>query len=303
MSEEQPLQKSETTVTAVNSAPSGTAESKTDASSNSCAQVKVEARGYLLKKCRTNGDNKPWKKRFFVLHGSSLLYYRGDNMAGAHKVLVILASDYTIKQGDAPPWNAKEAIPITIMDSTGRTFSVAATDTQAYEYWMAALAKGRHLPPADLPDQEYKYARSSATLRLRIGLSAALASSSMGRSLLKRYLDLPTKELIRALLDHTQAQAGKKMAKSHEKGIFDIMARIAVIYHAGRLPPNLDLRCDCSPEVMYAQSFDYATAALYSVFQCSASSNGSGRIVLGPTSLTRLREGDWIVLTTLCADT
>eukprot|EP00041_Stephanoeca_diplocostata_P032365 m.1035847 g.1035847 ORF g.1035847 m.1035847 type:complete len:248 (+) comp24138_c3_seq37:284-1027(+) len=169
MSEEQPLQKSETTVTAVNSAPSGTAESKTDASSNSCAQVKVEARGYLLKKCRTNGDNKPWKKRFFVLHGSSLLYYRGDNMAGAHKVLVILASDYTIKQGDAPPWNAKEAIPITIMDSTGRTFSVAATDTQAYEYWMAALAKGRHLPPADLPDQEYKYARSSATLRLRIG--------------------------------------------------------------------------------------------------------------------------------------
>eukprot|EP00041_Stephanoeca_diplocostata_P032363 m.1035828 g.1035828 ORF g.1035828 m.1035828 type:complete len:139 (+) comp24138_c3_seq36:1260-1676(+) len=120
---------------------------------------------------------------------------------------------------------------------------------------------------------------------------------------LYRYLDLPTKELIRALLDHTQAQAGKKMAKSHEKGIFDIMARIAVIYHAGRLPPNLDLRCDCSPEVMYAQSFDYATAALYSVFQCSASSNGSGRIVLGPTSLTRLREGDWIVLTTLCADT
>eukprot|EP00041_Stephanoeca_diplocostata_P032361 m.1035683 g.1035683 ORF g.1035683 m.1035683 type:complete len:113 (+) comp24138_c3_seq22:1260-1598(+) len=72
---------------------------------------------------------------------------------------------------------------------------------------------------------------------------------------LYRYLDLPTKELIRALLDHTQAQAGKKMAKSHEKGIFDIMARIAVIYHAGRLPPNLDLSLLHDETTNFCQDF------------------------------------------------
>lgn len=50
-------------------------------------------------------------------------------------------------------------------------------------------------------------------------------------------------------------QSGKAVAKVHEKGIFDIAARILVIHSAGRLPPNLDMSLLADETVNFAQDF------------------------------------------------
>ena len=35
-------------------------------------------------------------------------------------------------QGSAPPWNAKDSLPIAIVDRTGKTINIAATDKQTF---------------------------------------------------------------------------------------------------------------------------------------------------------------------------
>eukprot|EP00037_Helgoeca_nana_P021208 m.213297 g.213297 ORF g.213297 m.213297 type:complete len:377 (-) comp25555_c0_seq1:1547-2677(-) len=224
--------------------------------------VKVIARGYLLKRSRSESQSgalsaKPWKKRFFVLHGATLLYYRQENMAGAHKVLVTL----TLTDGcevdtlSEPPWNAKASLPFVIRQD-GEEFALAvAGDAAERIYWITMLRKARMMKPPQLTDQSSKFASSSTTLRLKVGLSAALASSSIGRAIVKRYLDADSRELIAALLVFASAERSPKKVRAMEKGAFDAMARLGVIVHAGKIPPHLDLTLLYDETVNFCHDF------------------------------------------------
>ena len=57
-----------------------------------------------------------------------------------------------------------------------------------------------------------------ATLRLKMGLSAALASSSIGRSIVKAYMDDASRELIKSLIEFAEFTEGSKTSRAFEKG-------------------------------------------------------------------------------------
>lgn len=219
---------------------------------------KIAAKGYMLKKCRVNGDVKPWKKRFFVLQGGSLIYYRSANMAGAFKLFLHLGPDVKITRANEPPKQAKESIPVAIAHgsaSNAKVYQVAFADAAAYDHWIEALETAKGYPPMDLPDQSYKYAGSSATLRLKMGLSAALASSSIGRSIVKAYMDDASRELIKSLIEFAEFTEGSKTSRAFEKGVFDIAARISVIWRAAKFPPDLDLSLLYDETTNFTQDF------------------------------------------------
>mmetsp|Transcript_25187 Transcript_25187/g.65729 ORF Transcript_25187/g.65729 Transcript_25187/m.65729 type:complete len:346 (-) Transcript_25187:34-1071(-) len=223
------------------------------------ALVKVTRQGYLLKRSRT-GDadsRKPWKKRYFVLHGNTLLYYRHENLAGAFKVMMVLAgpSECTVAVAPTPPWNAEEAHAF-VVQSAGVEVALAVLGVSDERVqWMGALEEARGRPAPVLADQSSRYAGSSATFRLRVGFSAALASSAIGRAIVRRYLDADSRSLIAAMLEFAAAERSHKKVKMMEKGAFDIMARMGVIVHAGRMPPALDLSLLYDETVNFTHDF------------------------------------------------
>lgn len=218
-------------------------------------EAKIIAKGYLLKKCRVNGDSKPWKKRFFVLQGGTLVYYRNENMAGAFKLFLHLSPDCKVNKSQEVPWNAKEACPISLVVDNSKDFKLATVTENTLEYWLTAFENAKNLQPVELPDQTYKYARGSTTMRIKMGLSAALASSAFGRKILKSYMDDSSKELIKDLLKYADITVGTCKSKSFEKGIFDIAARIAVIHRSGRMPPHIDLSLLHDETINFCQDF------------------------------------------------
>ena len=51
-----------------------------------------------------------------------------------------------------------------------------------------------------------------------MGLSAALASSSIGRSIVKAYMDDAARELIKSLIEFAELTEGSKTSRAFEKG-------------------------------------------------------------------------------------
>lgn len=52
-------------------------------------------------------------------------------------------------------------------------------------------------------------------------------------------MDDASRTLVDTLLDYSGTFLSSKANRAIEKGVFDIMARIAVIHHAGKLPPDM----------------------------------------------------------------
>eukprot|EP00039_Didymoeca_costata_P007934 m.105493 g.105493 ORF g.105493 m.105493 type:complete len:352 (-) comp13878_c0_seq4:708-1763(-) len=218
--------------------------------------VRVVCRGFLLKKNRTQGhESKPWKKRYFVLQGATLYYYKGKSMAGAHKLFAQLDRSWRVTQTEGMALSTTPT-PYVIRLICGQTVLQLAADSSGdCLQWITKLAAARDLPQIQLADQTHRLAKSSAILRLRMSVSAALASSSLGRKLVSRYMDEDSRSVISVLVDYAKDLAGKEKAKTYEKGIFDLAARMAVVHHAGRLPPDLDLSLLYDETVNFSQDF------------------------------------------------
>ena len=267
-------------------------------------ELGVALQGYLLKKCRTMGDRKPFKKRFFVLRGASLLYYATESEAKAGKELpkVLIHLDDAVRICDAATESVQHAFSLqhsnnvkslsarsattttttttttlpsasataaTIPSSSSSSSSasksaatpllvVAATSAEQKQQWLLALDEARRQPICILPHRDGAGGSGSGSgtgtlTRIKMSVAASVASSSLGRSLITRYLEPCAREFIAGLLMYAERQKGAKLAALYHRVIFDVCARIAVVVHERKLPADLDIMMLHSETLSFTQ--------------------------------------------------
>lgn len=70
-----------------------------------------------------------------------------------------------------------------------------------------------------------------------MGLSAALASSSIGRSIVKAYMDDAARELIKSLIEFAELTEGSKTSRAFEKGTSILTLFVSFTLSSSPLPP------------------------------------------------------------------
>eukprot|EP00730_Choanoeca_flexa_P018097 TRINITY_DN8782_c0_g1_i1.p2 TRINITY_DN8782_c0_g1~~TRINITY_DN8782_c0_g1_i1.p2 ORF type:complete len:366 (+),score=83.59 TRINITY_DN8782_c0_g1_i1:2250-3347(+) len=202
-------------------------------------RLPVTIEGYLLKKCRQRGDEKPWKKRFFCLVRGSLIYHHVQDKSDKPRLFLHLG-EAQLAEVEAPSGHG-------ISFKTAKsTYAIAVEGTRRRrDEWWSALTAARNQPPIDFAvlqddDQELQHSLSSFG-RVKSALASAFATSRLGRVLIKRYLDDEAKLLISTVVDFATAESGDSVGSKIEGYVFDVAARIAVIMHAQALPPGVDV--------------------------------------------------------------
>lgn len=219
----------------------------------------VVRQGRLLKRCRRNGDGRPWKLRYFVLRGSTLLYGHPDVSPkkdedvrlDALRLLVHLSEGATVTSVDAP-----KGFGVSI--NVGRCAVAIAAHTEAdRQEWQQVLGQAVGLPRcalADLGDTDGRHL-PGRSLRLRQAVAGAVASSGIGKKIIKRYMVEPARTLIATLIAFAGALDGSKHAGMLEKCIFDVTARIAVVVNSNSLPADLDRQTLVETTMDFCQDF------------------------------------------------
>lgn len=221
----------------------------------------VRLEGLLLKRCRRNGDSRPWKLRYFVLRGSSLLYGSPDTAAGnggvplhALRLLVQVTPGATVSAILAPKGHA-----VTVVAGKVEVAVAATTETEQ-QAWVAALEAAiglPHCPLASLIGEEGGAGPGtpSRTLRVKQAVAGAVAASRVGKSIIKRYMVEPARTLMTTVVAFAGAMDGAKQANQLERAMFDIAARIAVVVSSNSLPADLDRQTLVETTLDFCQDF------------------------------------------------
>ncbi|EGD72491.1 hypothetical protein PTSG_00517 [Salpingoeca rosetta] len=193
--------------------------------------------GFVLKKCRRNGDDRPWKRRWFMLCSGSIFYHHTQAKADPVRLFVDVAGA-SVEPCDAP---SGFGIAIRRADQP-RSHCFAVRTENERRSWLAALANGVARPPLRLPEDDDDDLRRApgGMYRFKSALASAFATSSLGKHLIRRYLDDAARALISHVLDFTEAEAGRSVRGKMETYIFDLASRVAIIVHENALPANLD---------------------------------------------------------------
>jgi hypothetical protein len=151
--------------------------------------------GYLLKRCKTHGDTKPFKRRFFVLQGGTLYYFRSHSLGGRAKLFKHLSADTRVQQhpftSDGRYPNALHIILPTIHGDSSSMSGVLAAETPAIQLqWFEKLSAAVGQPLRRMEHDQDHAATSGVAFRLRLSVSGALASSLIGRSVGLRLREL-----------------------------------------------------------------------------------------------------------------
>ena len=193
--------------------------------------------GVLLKKCRTDGDRKRWKRRAFRLLGCSLAYAdRAPVQPATAKVLANM-DECVAEPCPEPPHSSPGWFAIAIRGATAGTVFVAAASEGERAEWLAALAAARGRPRAEVGGGvgEAGAAASRGTL-----LKMALVSSAVGRAVLKRLMPAEGRRLIAGLCAFAEAR-NPGLGREHERGILELAARIGVVVRGGQVPETVSL--------------------------------------------------------------
>lgn len=191
--------------------------------------------GFLLKKCRRNGDDRPWKRRFFALVQGSLIYYHLKDKSDAPRLYLHL-QEAVIEECEAP---SGRGIRFALPKTSSKFVLAVDSGAPTYTQWLTALTEACSLPPVVLPPH-LNETSSSALTRVKSALASAFATSRLGRHLIKRHLDESARALIRTVIEFATLENSRDIASKLECYIFDVAARVAVIIHANALPPDLD---------------------------------------------------------------
>ncbi len=169
-----------------------------------------------------------------------MVYYHSDRLAGQTKLLAHLHADTSVRENTALSAVMPGVHVLEIVRGEDRPILLGAVLVETREAWIRQLLAARGLthfhPPPSAQDDE-----TSLGLRMKISVASTLASSSVGRTLVKRYLDDAGRRLIQGILTFAEAESDKETAQALEKDIFGMAARIAVVCHAHRFPKDIDM--------------------------------------------------------------
>ena len=199
--------------------------------------LSIAMQGYLLKKCRHGGDQKPWKRRWFSLRGSTLVYHPTREAAGAlrPKVFAQLNPASTI----AADVGATMAHAVAVTSGLESLWIAAQSPAEAAT-WIAALSTARGEPAAILGNAP-TVASPSLGQRMKMAMAGAVATSALGQALLTRYLDASARDLLRELGNLAAVRTDAKRAALLRRKLLDVCARLLVVVHEGRMPADTDL--------------------------------------------------------------
>eukprot|EP00045_Choanoeca_perplexa_P018131 m.279124 g.279124 ORF g.279124 m.279124 type:complete len:403 (-) comp17725_c0_seq1:819-2027(-) len=200
----------------------------------------ITIEGYVLKKCRQRGDDKPWKKRWFCLTQGTLIYHHLADKSDNPRLFLHM-QNVAIESIDAPSGHG--------IAFRGASFTYAISvegSSRRRDEWISALQAAQAQPPIDfaavLLEDDQEMQRSLGGFgRVKSALASAFATSRLGRLLIKRYLDAEAKLLIATVVEFATIESGSSVGSKIEGYVFDVAARIAVIMHAQALPAGLDV--------------------------------------------------------------
>lgn len=171
-----------------------------------------------------------------MLCAGSLLYHHTQSKADPVRLFVDIDSA-TVEPCDAP-----DGFGIAIRRADHpRVFCFSTGSEKDRQQWIVHLREHVRFDPVVFPDVEEDLRPSpSGMYRLKSAVASAFATSSLGKHLIRRYLDESARTLIATVLEFTELEASRSVKSKMETYIFDIAARIAVIVQQNSLPPNLD---------------------------------------------------------------
>eukprot|EP00043_Microstomoeca_roanoka_P003292 m.43069 g.43069 ORF g.43069 m.43069 type:complete len:332 (+) comp12000_c0_seq1:347-1342(+) len=204
--------------------------------------------GAVLKKCRRNGEERPWKRRWFMLISGSLLYHHSQSKSDPIRLFT------DVSGAEIQPCDAPSGFGIAIRTSK-RLVCFSVIKENERDAWLDALIANLHLPPVDIPDDYEIRPTPSGLYRVKSALASAFATSALGKHLIRKYLDDAARNLIATVLDFTEIQSGRSMRSKLETYIFDVASRIAVIVYENTLPPALDTSTLYDETVTFCQLY------------------------------------------------
>eukprot|EP00051_Salpingoeca_urceolata_P008789 m.108887 g.108887 ORF g.108887 m.108887 type:complete len:544 (-) comp15942_c2_seq1:36-1667(-) len=144
--------------------------------------------------------------------------------------------------------------------ATAKTeFFLAAGSQQDRDRWLEQLrvAVGQPLVTADTCSGlcDDTSAPPSRGVRWKMALASKVATSTVGKAVIRRYLDEETNSLLDALLGLAREDAGSCTARAFETTLFDMVARMAVIVREHRIPKHLDLTILAKETTNFCQDF------------------------------------------------
>lgn len=164
------------------------------------ATVQVTQQGYLLRQCRVGGDKKAFKRRFMVLQGGTLYYFHAHSLAGQPRLLTHLPTGAQVAAAAATDdGRYPHALRIEpVIGGTVHWLSAASNDEQ--HAWLEPLERAVGQPQREFADPGSAAAGSSMGFRFKLSLGSALASSLLGRKMIKHYLEPAGRQIIEGWL-------------------------------------------------------------------------------------------------------
>jgi hypothetical protein len=218
----------------------------------------VQRKGPLLKSSRRHGEERPWKRRYFVLSSATLMYYHASDYSDVPQLLLNLPMGTRVSPCAAPRGHGMQIV------SPLQTIKLATETPEEQAAWMAAIRAAVGQPETPLPvspeDEEAAAAAAAAVAnsgmyKLKAALASAFATSRLGRLLIKRYLDEAGRLLIRTIIDFVAVESGAKQAARIETYVFDVASRIAIIMHASAVPAGVNFSQLQDDTVTFCQEF------------------------------------------------
>eukprot|EP01147_Barroeca_monosierra_P002158 gene2158-5186_t len=207
--------------------------------------------GFVLKKCRRNGDDKPWRRRWFMLYSASIVYHRSLSKTDNMRLFVDIVGA-SVRPCDAP---VGYGISIHLQARFNRVFCFSTHTKSEREAWLSALSKNTQLYPVAIPDDPITLPTASGIYRFKSAVASAFATSNLGKHLIRRHLDEAGRSLITQILDFSEKEYNRQFRSKLETYVFDVASRIAVIVHENKLPPDLDITSLYDETISFCQLY------------------------------------------------
>jgi len=159
--------------------------------------LKSDKEGFLHK---LQSDKKDWQKLYFRLAGGSLYYYSNEKPGKAKGVFQLKDVKF-----EAQTFNKKNAI---VLNGQEKSLVISVTDASQSNVWLDALKAGASKQPISFPLKDES--KSGVLFKAKKNFAGKAATSSLGKSVIKKILDDELKQLIACVKNIIAIESGSK---------------------------------------------------------------------------------------------